>query len=198
MHAVFFEHVHVLIALICMLFNEPWTAVPGQDEQLFTDWSVTWWWVGVRGVGWGSCRMFFHMKDQLLTFSPSHTRTYSPSDSSVFLLSYGFRSLSLFCRLYIRFVIYIIFLMQIVQEEWMSYYHPHSACSIKTIGIGCVWCYNNINNRNIHSIVAGNNSSLEFYLTYSNHMDPNCYNLSVPRSCYRPFHGRHLDSVVAW
>lgn len=57
---------------ICVLFNKPWMAVPGQDEQLFTDWSVTWWWVGgwVGGVGCGMCKMFFHMKDHLLAFHP--------------------------------------------------------------------------------------------------------------------------------
>lgn len=61
---------------ICMLFNEPWTAVPGQDEQLFPDWSVTWWWTWRYGVvvvgGGGVYRMFFHMKDQLPTFHLSH------------------------------------------------------------------------------------------------------------------------------
>lgn len=44
-----------LIRPICMLFNEPWTAVPGQDEQLFPDWSVTWWWTRRYGVVVGVC-----------------------------------------------------------------------------------------------------------------------------------------------
>lgn len=30
-----------LMRPICMLFNEPWTAVPRQDEQLLSDWSLT-------------------------------------------------------------------------------------------------------------------------------------------------------------
>lgn len=35
-----------LIHLICMMCNEPGMAVPGKDEQLFTDWSVTCWCIG--------------------------------------------------------------------------------------------------------------------------------------------------------
>ncbi len=47
-----YSRVHIFlesIRFICMRFNEPWTAVPGQDEQLFSDWSVTCWWMGVGG-----------------------------------------------------------------------------------------------------------------------------------------------------
>lgn len=49
-----FVYIYVTVCLItphCVLFSETWTAMPGQDEQLFTDWSVTWWWMGVCGVG---------------------------------------------------------------------------------------------------------------------------------------------------
>lgn len=64
---LFFLYVRAqLIRLICILFNEPCGAVPGQDEQLLSDWSVTWWWTGGVGGG-GGFRMFFHMKDQLST-----------------------------------------------------------------------------------------------------------------------------------
>lgn len=44
MNTCAFLHARVqLMRFICVLFNEPWTDVPGQDEQLLSDWSVTWW-----------------------------------------------------------------------------------------------------------------------------------------------------------
>lgn len=58
-----------LIRLICMKFNEPWTAVPGQDEQLLSDWSITWWWSGGLQDVFPHERPVIHLSPLVLYFN---------------------------------------------------------------------------------------------------------------------------------